>query len=974
MPSKIMDATSLSTGIDIAIDRGGTFTDVWASVPGRDDDLVLKLLSVDPQNYPDAPTEGIRRVLEIASGERILRGEPLDLSMVSNIRMGTTVATNALLERKGERSALLITKGFRDLLSIGWVLYDKVVEVDERVTLEGFTEDPDKPTIDVDSDPALVYGVSGEVVRVLRKPDLAVVKQQITSIYEEGFRSICICFIHSYTFPQHELQVAEIAQSMGISVSVSSVLQPMIKAVPRGQSATADAYLTPITQRYIKSFSQGFKGGLEGSANTRCDFMQSDGGLVDFRKVSGLRAILSGPAGGVVGFAKTSYDEETKRPIIGLDMGGTSTDVSRYAGAYEHIFETNTAGISLQCPQLDINTVAAGGGSKLLWQNGLFKVGPESASAHPGPACYRKGGPLTVTDANLFLGRLIPEYFPKIFGKDENEYLDTVATEELFGKIAVDINNEVSSGAERLSTKEVAAGFLRVANESMCRTIRTLTEARGHDVAHHDLAVFGGAGGQDACSIASVLGIGRIILHKYSSILSAYGLALADLVCEVQDPLSCAFNEANLPEIQKNVDQLLIKATDDLKSQGLKGTMSIDYEVYLNMRYDGSDTLMMILKNGDDWDFKTSFINRHREEFGFTMPRDVYVDDVRVRAIGKSTTYELSPAEELLKLSCRPVSKAAIQQKKNIYFEKTGWIESPVYFLSSLNPGDEVSGPAMIIDNTQTILVTPNATATALKNHVIINISGTIAQASATVPTTVDPVQLSVFGHRFMGIAEQMGRTLQKTSVSTNIKERLDFSCALFSADGRLVANAPHVPVHLGSMQYAVLWQHNHWKGQLKDGDVLVSNHPVCGGTHLPDITVITPYFQDNELVFYVASRGHHADIGGISAGSLPPNSTELWQEGAAIKSIKLVENGVFNEAAMEEHFLHRPAKYPGCSGARNLSDNLADLRAQVGANQKGINLLRQLSNEYSLGTLLFYMRAIQDNAEIAVRRLLKYT
>lgn len=683
--------------------------------------------------------------------------------------------------------------------------------------------------------------------------------------------------------------------------------------------------------------------------------MQSDGGLVDFRKVSGLRAILSGPAGGVVGFARTSYDKQTKRPIIGLDMGGTSTDVSRYAGAYEHIFETTTAGVSLQCPQLDINTVAAGGGSKLFWQNGLFKVGPESAGAHPGPACYRKGGPLTVTDANLFLGRLIPEFFPKIFGKDENEYLDTLATEELFQKITLNINSEIPVDADRLSAEEVAAGFLRVANESMCRTIRTLTEARGHDAAHHDLAVFGGAGGQHACAIASVLGIGRIILHKYSSILSAYGLALADLVSEVQDPLSCAFNQSNLPEIQRSVDRLLVKAKQDLQDQGLKNTMLINYEIYLNMRYDGSDTLMMILQNGDEWDFKTSFINRHREEFGFTMPREVYVDDVRIRAIGKSTEYgsQLSPAEEFLKLDCKPVSSKVIQKKKSIYFEKVGWMESPIYFLSSLTPGDQVNGPAMIIDNTQTILVTPNSRATALKNHVIIDLGESASQEVSSLPTIVDPVQLSVFGHRFMGIAEQMGRTLQKTSVSTNIKERLDFSCALFSADGKLVANAPHVPVHLGSMQYAVLWQHNHWKGRLRDGDVLVSNHPVCGGTHLPDITVITPYFQDGEIVFYVASRGHHADIGGISAGSLPPNSTELWQEGATIKSIKLVENGVFNEAAMEEHLLRRPAQYPGCSGARNLSDNLADLRAQVGANQKGINLLRQLSNEYSLGTLL---------------------
>lgn len=981
-----MDTVS-ATGISIAIDRGGTFTDVWASIPGREDDLIIKILSVDPQNYPDAPTEGIRRVLEISGGEKIARGELLDLSSVSNIRMGTTVATNALLERKGERSALFITKGFRDLLSIGnqarpdifdltvakaGVLYEKVIEVDERVTLEGFTEDPDKTVIDVQSDPALVRGVSGEIVRILRKPDLAVVKQQIQSVYEEGFRSVCICFIHSYTFPEHELQVAAIAQSLGMSVSVSSVLQPMvriisdtqlsfkantlqIKAVPRGQSATADAYLTPITQRYIKGFSKGFQGGLEGSPATRCDFMQSDGGLVDFRKVSGLRAILSGPAGGVVGFAKTSFDENTRRPIIGLDMGGTSTDVSRYAGSYDHIFETTTAGISLQCPQLDINTVAAGGGSKLFWQNGLFKVGPESASAHPGPACYRKGGPLTVTDANLFLGRLVPEYFPKIFGKNEDEYLDTVVTKKQFEDITVKINSEIPSEAEKLSTEEVAAGFLRVANESMCRTIRTLTEARGHDAAHHDLAVFGGAGGQHACSIAAVLGIGRVILHKYSSILSAYGLALADLVCEVQDPLSCAFSEESLPVIQDNVKQLLVRAKEDLQDQGLKDTMSIDYEIYLNMRYDGSDTLMMILKKDDDWDFKTSFINRHREEFGFTMPRDVYVDDVRVRAIGKSAAYgsQLSPAEEFGTLIRQPVPSKAIEQIKPIYFEKLGWMESPIYFLSSLAPGNQVTGPAMIIDNTQTILITPNAIATALRNHVIINLGETVAQASSVVPTIADPVQLSVFGHRFMGIAEQMGRTLQKTSVSTNIKERLDFSCALFSADGRLVANAPHVPVHLGSMQYAVLWQHNHWKGQLKDGDVLVSNHPVCGGTHLPDITVITPFFQDGAIAFYVASRGHHADIGGISAGSLPPNSTELWQEGAAIESVKLVENGVFNEAAMEEHLLRRPAQYKGCSGARNFSDNLADLRAQVGANQKGINLLRQLSSEYSLGTLL---------------------
>lgn len=488
--------------------------------------------------------------------------------------------------------------------------------------------------------------------------------------------------------------------------------------------------------------------------------MQSDGGLVDFRKVSGLRAILSGPAGGVVGFARTSYDPESGKPIIGLDMGGTSTDVSRYAGRYEHIFETTTAGVSLQCPQLDINTVAAGGGSKLYWRNGLLHVGPESASAHPGPACYRKGGPLTVTDANLCLGRLIPAYFPKIFGKNEDEDLDTETAKALFTELTATINNDLPPEKSKLSVEEVAAGFIRVANESMCRAIRTLTEARGHDAAHHDLAVFGGAGGQHACSIAANLGIQRVILHKYSSILSAYGLALADVVCDVQDPLSCAFNEETLPAVKGKVSDLLRRAREDIRSQGMTEDSRIEYEVYINMRYDGSDTNIMIPQKGDDWALDAAFVARHRDEFGFTMPRAVYVEDVRVRAAGKSTAGaggDAAPAQELANLKARPVPDEAMERRTSVYFEGTGWAESPVYLVGSLKPGDRVAGPAVIIDNTQTILIVPDATATALKNHIVIELGeGEAVPAPADAPRVVDPVQLSVFGHRFMGIAEQV--------------------------------------------------------------------------------------------------------------------------------------------------------------------------------------------------------------------------
>lgn len=487
----------------------------------------------------------------------------------------------------------------------------------------------------------------------------------------------------------------------------------------------------------------------------------------------------------------------TRKPYGNLISSDThtATDVSRYAGTYEHIFEATTAGVVLQSPQLDINTVAAGGGSKLFWSNGLFKAGPESAGAHPGPACYRKGGPLTVTDANLFLGRLVPEFFPHIFGEKENEPLDVAVAREKFKSLCEEVNKGLQKGATPLTSEEVALGFLRVANESMCRPIRTLTEARGYDTAAHDLAVFGGAGGQHACSIASSLGIGRVILHRHSSILSAYGITLADVVSDIQSPLACIFNDKNLPDIQRTAEKLQAKASAELQSQGLDENGRKEFELYLHMHYEGSDTLIMISKPSDGWDFATKFIERHRQEFGFTMPRDVLVGDVRVRATGKSAVSSdmESPEQEMETLQCRTASKEVVETSRDVYFENMGWQLTPVCLLGSLVPGDQIHGPALVIDNTQTILVPPGAKATTLRNHIVIDVSA-ITLRTKQPTNVVDPVQLSVFGHRFMGIAEQMGRTLQKTSVSTNIKERLDFSCAIFSGEGTLVANGIFFP------------------------------------------------------------------------------------------------------------------------------------------------------------------------------------
>ncbi|KAJ3457044.1 hypothetical protein MRS44_014185 [Fusarium solani] len=969
-------------GIRIAIDRGGTFTDAWAEVPGRSEHIVFKILSVCPDEYDDAPTECIRQILEIALEKSIPKGSLLDLEPIESIRMGTTVATNALLERKGDRVAFLATKGFRDILLIGnqtrpdlfdlavrrlEQLYETVVEIDERVTIEGASEAPETAPIDIASDSALVMGQTGEVVRIMKKPDLAAVRADLEKLKDQGFKNIAIGLMHSYTYPEHELQVKNLAEEMGFKVSASSVLQSMAKYVPRSQSAVADAYLTPMTMAYLDGFRKNFKGQLEDESANKLLICQSDGGLTSWSKFTGLRGVLSGPAGGVVGLSRTCYDDADGTPVLGFDMGGTSTDVARYSGALEHIFESTIAEVTIQTPQLDINTVAAGGGSILAWENGLLKVGPSSAGANPGPACYGRGGPLTVTDANFLLGRIIPDFFPRRLDLDIVKSKFTALT---------DIVNREKDGGEPFTPETLALGFLAIANATMTRPIRTLSEGRGYGAASHNLGCFGGAGGQHAVFIARDLGIKRAIIPCYSSILSAYGMALADVVVENQEPAAITFSEEVVPEVKARLESLSSQGAKGLESQGFDAK-STEHEYFLNMRYKGSDTSLMIPVSSRVEDAGNAFTARHTQEFGFSQSRDILIDDVRVRSVGKSRVLNISsPFTELKKYNSdglTPVPTPIFSRK--IFFERHGWTQTSVYELKSISPGVHITGPAMIIDKTQTIVVDHLSKAVVLPEHVVLEVDK--AEQQSVTTQTVDPVQLSVFGHRFMTVAEQMGHTMEKTSISVNIKERLDYSCAIFSADGGLVANAPHVPSHLGSMSTAIAYQAQRYKaGELKPGDVIISNHPTAGGTHLPDITTITPVFDDEEnpkeIIFFVANRGHHADIGGIVPGSMPPNSTELWQEGAAIESFKMIDQGVFDEAGLIKRLYDEPASYPGCSGTRTLNENIADLKAAVASNQKGIELIRSLIKEFTWPVVQLYMHAIQDNAAQSVRDLLK--
>lgn len=850
------------------------------------------------------------------------------------------------------------------------VLHDKVVEVDERVTIEDYDLNPQP--LDKNREltgPDLVRTSSGEIIRVLRRPNRDVVRQQLEDLLNEGYSSLAISFMHAYVYPEHEELVANIAQEVGFKyVTTSSSASPNIKFLIRSNSTCSEAYLYPVIQRYVENFESGFR-----ILPQRVEFMCSDGGLKQAHKFRGNEALLSGPAGGVVGIAKSCYAPEDGTAIIGFDMGGTSTDVSRYDGKYDYITEASIAGRTINVPMLNIATVAAGGGSILFAKNGLLVVGPESAGAHPGPACYHKGGPLTVTDANLFLGRLVLSSFPSIFGPNADQPLDGDIIIQKFNDITADFNNQTG---QTLSPEDVALGFLNVANEAMSRPIRNATEARGFAPENHNLVCFGGAGGQHACSIAVKLGIRRILIHRWSSLLSAHGISLAELQYEAFEPYAEKLSADATRHVESRLAALRERVAQELESQGAD-QHSLRFQESLVLRYFGTDTNISISKP-EDGDYAKAFGEIHLREFAFSMNRDVVIESIKVRGTGSagSQVEEQPHWDELKTVLENPAATTPESDSRQRVYIDGSWTDIGVYELYKTPKSSVISGPALIIDKTQTIFVEPSFQAVILASHVVLEKVRNVEQAppkteSADDASTENPIQLSVFAHRFMAIAEQMGNTLQRTSISTSIKERLDFSCAVFSPGGKLVANAPHIPIHLGSMQFAIQAQHRHWLGKLHDGDVLLTNHPQWGGTHLPDLTVVTPVFLGDEIAFYVASRGHHTDIGGKGITSMMPESKELWEEGINIETMKIVSGGTFLEDEVRAAF-QKAGDFPGCSVTRRMGDNISDLKAQVSANQRGIILLRKLCDEYSLPVVHRYMTGIQKNAELAVREWFK--
>jgi 5-oxoprolinase (ATP-hydrolysing) len=1039
--------------VTFCIDRGGTFTDVYCEYRSnekkRKQTISLKLLSED-RNYASAPAEGIRRILEKIEKRTIGRDEKTPTRRIKSVRMGTTVGTNALLERKGAKVALVVTKGFRDLLTIGnqarpdifklsairpKALAEISIEANERVRPVKCSDGGEyyyHRRLSSDSNDSNAFHRSSTIVdasdvktneeiEIVEKFDAEALRGQLLEAKANGFTSIAAVLMHSYAYPNHEIAIGKLAEEIGFEqISLSSALTPMARAVSRGHTAAVDAYLTPKIKEYIKQFVQGFDDGLVRDVPVL--FMQSDGGMTSADRFCGYKAILSGPAGGVVGYSRTATSQGEHAAVIGFDMGGTSTDVSRYdpKQGYEHVTETITAGVVVQCPQLDISTVAAGGGSKLKFFAGSFQVGPESVGSEPGPACYRKGGDLAVTDANVVLGRVLPEHFPKIFGPDEDEELDRTASLKKFELLRDEINdwfhererqknsdnnnnnnsrssNSNNSGSHiNLTTEDVAMGFLRVANEAMCRPIREITESKGFETSKHVLAAFGGAGPQHACAVAKALGIKSIKVHKYSGILSAFGMGLADVVRDKQTACFAKYSKEN-EEIFENTAKELreIVKRELMEEEGFSGE-TIETELYLNMRFEGTDAPMMIreptFQSGRS--FLDEFREKFRAEYGFVMEnRDAIVDDVRVRGVAKSEVNnndstvekELSASEEGSRISSLEQRQKSLTRT---YFEGRGWMETPVFELLDLYARDEIIGPAIILNGSSTCIIEPDcftlvtdsgdleitvnegassstsSSSAITKNSIEEDVKGDLFDESAFAHKIADPVLVSLYNNRFMGIAEQMGRTLQRTAVSTNIKERLDFSCAIFSPSGGLVANAPHVPVHLGAMSSTVSWQLNHLKDDLHDGDVIVTNHPCSGGSHLPDITVVTPVFSNNTLEFLVASRGHHADVGGATPGSMPPFSTKLSEEGVAIESFKILKRGTYDEEGLVQ--ILKAGK------ARKIEDNLNDLRAQVAANARGIQLIRELMRDAGTNETREYMRFCQINAELAVRETLK--
>ena len=911
------------------IDRGGTFTDIVARAP--DGSLKnSKYLSENPEQYKDAAIQGIRDFLKIGKNEKIR-----ELN-VDCVKMGTTVATNALLERKGDRTLLLITEGFRDLLRIGYQARPKLFEFNIKLPT---------PIYELVAEVKERLDAGGKVIEALDEP---AVYQALRSARAEGIKSVAIALMHSYLNPIHEKRVAQIAASEGFKqISVSHEISPLMKLVGRADTTVIDAYLSPILKRYVSQISSEF----DQDYQAQLLFMQSNGGLTDANMFRGKDAILSGPAGGVVGMVKTAKIAGFER-LIGFDMGGTSTDVCHYNGQFERSFETEVAGARVRAPMMDIHTVAAGGGSILFFRDGRLQVGPESAGANPGPACYRRGGPLTVTDCNVMLGKLQPLHFPSVFGPNADQPIDVEAVEKSFQKFAEEIS--IKTGNKPLSGIELAEGFLRIAVANMANAIKKISVQRGYDVTKYALQCFGGAGGQHACLVADALGIETIFIHPFAGVLSAYGMGLAEIRCmkesQFEKPLS-AYEEAKVM-----LSDLSDKATRQVVSQGV-GYGDISVECRAHLRLSGSHQALTV-SFGNLKELKQRFDKAHRARYGFSSEgRELIFESLSVEAIGGSSVVNEAVLKQV-KQTPLAVDKLKIVSNGNI-------VEAPLYERQSLKPGQQVDGPAIIKEPTGTNVIEPDWCAKLNKfGHLILKRHIPIKRKEA-VGTKADPIMLEVFNSLFMSIAEQMGATLANTAYSVNIKERLDFSCAVFDPEGGLVANAPHVPVHLGSMSGSVksIIRQN---PNMKKGDVFVLNAPFNGGTHLPDVTVVTPVFDNvGAILFFVASRGHHADIGGKTPGSAPPDSQIIEEEGVVIDNFKLVEDGNFREKEVRE--LLSSGEYP----CRNIEENLADLAAQVAANETGVREVLKMTEQFGVDVVHSYMRYVQDNAEECVRQIL---
>ena len=939
------------------IDRGGTFTDIVGRAP-EGALHTLKLLSENPEQYPDAAVEGIRRLLGLR------RDEPIAAEQVECVKMGTTVATNALLERKGDRTLLVTTEGFGDALRIAYqarpklferqivlpeLLYERVVQARERI------------------------GAQGEVLQPLDDSDL---RTQLQAAFDAGIRACAVVFMHGYRYPAHEATAGRIAREIGYTqVSVSHEVSPLMKLVSRGDTTVVDAYLSPILRRYVDQVAAQMPG-------VRLFFMQSSGGLTEAHHFQGKDAILSGPAGGIVGMVRTAAAAGHPK-VIGFDMGGTSTDVSHFAGEFERAFETQVAGVRMRAPMMSIHTVAAGGGSVLHFDGARLRVGPDSAGANPGPASYRRGGPLATTDANVLLGKIQPAHFPKVFGPRADEALDADGVRSKFEALAQQVQQATGRGT---TAESLAEGFLQIATQNMANAIKRISVARGYDVTRYTLQCFGGAGGQFACGVADALGMTMIFVHPLAGVLSAYGMGLADQIAMREAAIELRLDAAGLQAAGARLDEIGQAARAEVASQGVDAD-AVELRARVHVRYEGTDTALVVDLGRED-EIRSAFEAGYRQRFAFLMPdRALVIEAVSVEAVGAGER-DTTARGTVDSTAYRPEAGATVRMHSGT------WHDARLYPRESLRPGALIDGPAIVAEQNATTVVEPGWQA-SLRADGAFDLKRVRPRANQhAIGTEADPVMLEVFNNLFMNIAEQMGLRLQNTAYSVNIKERLDFSCALFSAKGELIANAPHMPVHLGSMSESIktVIERN---PQMRPGDVYVLNDPYHGGTHLPDVTVVTPVYlappvdavpastpdgvdgppreqaggrsaapRETAPGFYVASRGHHADIGGSTPGSMPPFSQTIDEEGVLFDNFLLVRDGALREAEL------RAALQSGRWPARNPDQTIADLRAQIAANEKGVQELQSMVAQFGRATVDAYMRHVQDNAEESVRRV----